>query len=103
MAAPTVVVMSSYLLHAFVTIVNFPILSTAITEVISPYQLRRVLAARTLLGFGIGAAAVYSFGVMIDLATRLAPTVAWGVAFERLGLGGLAANYCAWQFGSLTR
>ena len=50
-----------------------------------------------------GAGAMYSFGVMIDLATPLAPTVAWGFAFGRLGLDGLAANYCAWQFGSLTR
>ncbi len=103
LAAPTVVVMSACLRYAFVTIGDSPVLSTAITEVVPPAQLGRVLAVRSLLGFGIGAAATYSFGVMIDLATPLAPTVAWGFAFGMLGLGGLAASYCAWRFGNLTR
>jgi len=104
LAAPSAFVMTACLLYAFVTIGDSPVLSTAITEVVPPAQLGRVLAVRSVLGFSIGATATYAFGLVIDLAApRDMPVAAWGLAFGMLGLGGLGASYCASRFGNPPR
>ena len=55
------------------------------TEAVPSSCLGSALALRALLGFGAGAIG--------PLATT------WGWAFATLGLGGLAAAYCAWGLG----
>ena len=95
-AWPVAVVGLLGLVYAFVAIGDSPVLSTAITEVVDPSRLGTVLAFRSLLGFGAGAAATAVFGVILDLtAVPGDKSTGWGWAFMALGLGGLLASICA--------
>jgi MFS family permease len=88
------------LIYSFVALGDSPVLSTALTEVVGPGGLGRILAVRSLLGFGAGAIAPWVFGLVLDaLNPGLAVPVSWGWAFCVLGLGGAVATVCAWQLG----
>jgi MFS family permease len=92
------------LLYAFSALGDSPVLSAALTEVVSPVYLGRVLGLRSVLGFGAGAASPVIFGLVLDwtnpaaLGERLYAT--WGWAFITLGLPGLGAM---WAGHRLTR
>jgi MFS family permease len=65
------------------------VFSTGITETVPPARLGSALAVRSLLGFGVGAAAPAAFGAVLDLYGGRDATVAgWGWAFSSLGVGG---------------
>lgn len=83
--------------YAFTALGDSPVLSTAVTEAVSPAYLGSALALRSLLGFGAGAIAPLAFGAVLK-ATNPATTtpMLWGWAFASLGLGGLVATICAW-------
>jgi MFS family permease len=82
--------------YAFTALGDSPVLSTAVTEAVSPSYLGSALALRSLLGFGAGAIAPLAFGAVLKAtnATGVSPTM-WGWAFVTLGLGGLGATLCA--------
>jgi MFS family permease len=94
--------------YAFTALGDSPVLSTAVTEAVSPAYLGSALAMRSLLGFGAGAIAPLAFGAVLK-ATNPATTtpMLWGWAFASLGLGGLVATICAWglprERGALAR
>jgi len=84
--------------YAFTALGDSPVLSTALTEEVSPGYLGSALALRSLLGFGAGALAPLAFGAVLDATNPggAMPTV-WGWAFVSLGLGGLVATVCAYS------
>jgi len=83
--------------YGFTALGDSPVLSTALTEAVSPAHLGAALALRSFLGFGAGAVAPIVFGRILDLTNAPGPTpTTWGWAFVALGLGGLVAAGCAW-------
>jgi MFS family permease len=95
--APSIVLVPLAFAYAFVTLGDSPVLTTAISEAVRPGYLGAALAWRGLAGFGAGAIAPLGFGLVLDLAHAAAagPSVAWGLGFTTLGLGGLIALVCA--------
>ena len=83
--------------YAFTALGDSPVLSTALTETVGASHLGAALALRSFRGFGAAAVAPIVFGRVLDLTNAPGPfPAAWGWAFVTLGLGGLAATYCAW-------
>lgn len=96
-ALPLGLVFAVGALYAFTALGDSPVLSTALTEAVGSSHLGAALALRSFLGFGAGAVAPIVFGRVLDLTNAPGPfPTAWGWAFVTLGLGGLAAAYCAW-------
>jgi MFS family permease len=94
---PLALVFAVGALYAFTALGDSPVLSTAVTEAVSPSYLGSALALRSLLGFGAGAIAPLAFGAVLTATNPPGPTPAtWGWAFVTLGLGGLAATFCAY-------
>lgn len=94
---PLLLLMLLVLAYAFMCLGDSPILTTALSEAVRPGYLGRVLAWRSLLGFIAGALAPLVFGGVLDLFQHAKPTMAWGMAFASLGLGGAIATYCAFR------
>lgn len=96
-AMPAILLGALGLAHAFLTIGDSPVLTTAITEVVEPGYLGSVLAVRSLVGFGAGAVAPLAAGLVLDAASGTAggPALAWGLTFALLGLGGAGATLSA--------
>jgi MFS family permease len=94
---PMAVVFLVGALYAFTALGDSPVLSTAVTETVTPAYLGSALAIRSLLGFGAGAIAPLAFGAVLNVTNPpgLAPAT-WGWAFVTLGLGGLVATICAY-------
>jgi MFS family permease len=94
---PMAVVFLVGALYAFMALGDSPVLSTAVTEAVSPAYLGSALAIRSLLGFGAGAIAPLAFGAVLTATNPpgLTPST-WGWAFMTLGLGGLGATLCAY-------
>jgi len=93
---PAFLVLGVGALYAFTAIGDSPILSSTLTQVVSPPSLGAALGFRSLLGFGAGASAPLAFGMVLDYVNALAGTrIAWGWAFVVLGLGGLIAIWAA--------
>ncbi len=74
------------------------------TEAIHPQYLGTLLALRSILGFGAGAASPLVFGWILDTtnSTNGLPHI-WGWGFMALGVGGAIASVCAlmlpWEKG----
>jgi MFS family permease len=84
-------------LYGFTALGDSPVLSTALTEAVTPSHLGAALAFRSFLGFGAGAIAPVVFGKILDLTNTPGPfPVIWGWAFVALGIGGIAAALCAY-------
>jgi MFS family permease len=82
--------------YGFAALGDSPVLSTALTETVGASHLGAALALRSFMGFGAGAVAPIVFGRVLDLTNAPGPIpTAWGWAFVTLGLGGLAAAWCA--------
>jgi MFS family permease len=98
---PLAVIFAVGAVYGFTALGDSPVLSTALTEAVSPSYLGAALAVRSFMGFGAGAVAPLAFGAVLDATNPagVAPTV-WGWSFVTLGVGGAAAAFCA--FG-LTR
>ena len=94
---PLAVVAMVGAVYAFTALGDSPVLSTALTERVSPSYLGAALAFRSLLGFGAGAIAPLVFGAILDATNAPGSTpTAWGWAFCALGVGGAVATACAW-------
>lgn len=93
---PVAVVFAVGAVYGFAALGDSPVLSTALTEAVGPAHLGAALALRSFMGFGAGAIAPIVFGRVLDVTNPPGafPT-AWGWAFVTLGLGGLAAAWCA--------
>lgn len=93
---PLWVVMALGLFYAFTTIGDSPVLSAALTEVVSPSYLGSAFGMRSMLGFGAGAVSPVVFGAILDWTNpgQQAYTT-WGWAFVSLGIPGLGAVWAA--------
>jgi MFS family permease len=96
-AWPAAAVLIVGAIYGFSALGDSPVLSTAVTETVTPAYLGSALALRSLLGFGAGAIAPLAFGAILD-ATNPARAAAtqWGWSFVALGVGGVIATACAW-------
>jgi len=96
---PLAVVMAIGLVYAFSALGDSPVLSTALTEVVSPSYLGRAFGLRSALGFGAGAASPVVFGAVLDWTNPSGFTegsyAVWGWAFITLGLPNLGAVWAA--------
>jgi MFS family permease len=94
---PLAVVFAVGAVYAFAALGDSPVLSTALTEAVSPSHLGAALALRSFLGFGAGAVAPIVFGRVLDLTNGPGPfPTRWGWSFVALGLGGVVATASAW-------
>ena len=93
---PFWMVMALGLFYAFTTIGDSPVLSAALTEVVSPSYLGSAFGIRSMLGFGAGAVSPVVFGAVLDWTNpgRQVYTT-WGWAFISLGIPGLGAVWAA--------
>jgi MFS family permease len=97
-SAPASVVVAVGALYGFAALGDSPVLSTALTEAVSPAYLGSALALRSFIGFGAGAIAPLVFGAILDATnTPGTPPMVWGWAFVALGGGGLIATLCAYS------
>ena len=89
--------------YAFASLGDSPALSAAMTESIDPAYIGSAFGLRSLIGFGIGAAAPSLFGLIMDAVDPSGggSPLAWGLAFTSLGLTGLGATVCAALYGRL--
>lgn len=91
-SAPLLVLLAVGMVYAFSAIGDSPVFSTGFTEVVDARILGSALAIRSLAGFGAGALASLTFGVILDLTNPpgSAPRYpVWGWAFSVLGVGAL--------------
>ena len=96
-AAPIAIVVAVGAVYFFTAIGDSAVLSTALTEVVEPAYLGANLALRAAVGFASAGVAPLVFGAVLDATNRPgAPPAVWGWAFAVLGLGGLAATFCAY-------
>lgn len=99
---PLLLVVAVGLIYAFTSLGDSPVLSTALTEVVSPAYLGAAFGLRSLIGFGAGAFAPLVFGMVLDWANPGqgdgGAYASWGWAFSILGLAGLGAVWAAVRF-----
>jgi len=89
-------VMALGLIYAFTTIGDSPVLSAALTEVVSPSYLGSAFGIRSMLGFGAGALSPVVFGAVLDWSNPGQHLYThWGWAFVSLGIPGLGAVWAA--------
>lgn len=95
-ALPTIFVVVLAFLYGFAVLGDSGVLSTAMADAVPAGQLGRLLALRSILGFGTGALSPLVFGWILD---RTNPSGAlptqWGWAFAMLGAGGILATVSA--------
>src|SRR5262249_58960058 len=87
-AAPFWLLLLVGLVYGFSGVGDSPVLSVALTEAVAPQVLGSALAVRSLLGFGAGALAQWSFGKVLDATNPGPPYTRWGWAYCLLGVGG---------------
>src|SRR3546814_1585797 len=66
-ALPTIVVLVLAFLYGFAALGDSGVLSTAMADAVPAGQLGRLLALRSILGFGAGALSPLAFGWILDL------------------------------------
>ena len=95
-ALPTIFVVMLAFLYGFAALGDSGVLSTAMADSVPAGQLGRLLALRSILGFGTGALSPLVFGWILDLTNPpgALPTQ-WGWAFAMLGAGGVLATVSA--------
>lgn len=92
LTAPLLGLLAVGLIYAFSAIGDSPVFSTGFTELVDARILGSALAVRSLAGFGAGALASLTFGLVLDLSNPggSAPHYqVWGWAFSVLGFGAL--------------
>jgi MFS family permease len=89
-------------LYAFMALGDSPVLSAALTEVVTPSYLGSAFGIRSMLGFGAGAVSPIVFGVILDwMSPGHRIYTAWGWAFFSLGVPGLGAVWSAYRLSRL--
>jgi MFS family permease len=91
-----ILVMLIGLLYAFFALGDSPVLSVALTEVVSPFYLGTAFGLRSLLGFGAGAISPVVFGAVLDWTNPHGQYLTWGWAFLTLGVPGLGTVWAAY-------
>lgn len=98
---PFIIVMAIGLIYAFSALGDSPVLSAALTEVVTPSYLGTAFGFRSLLGFGAGAISPLVFGVILDWTNpvRLDGSyyTDWRWSFAVLGLAGICALFTAFK------
>lgn len=79
-------------IYGFTIIGDSSVLSSAMADAVPASQLGRALGLRSIFGVGAGSVSPIAFGMALDM-TRT--SVAWGVAFSTLAVGGALAFACA--------
>jgi MFS family permease len=96
-----IMVVGIALLYGFSALGDSPVLSAALTEVVTPSYLGAAFGLRSLLGFGAGAISPLVFGVVMDWSNPLKSAgafyVTWGWAFSVFGLAGFGAVWAAYR------
>ncbi|MFN3352596.1 MAG: MFS transporter [Brevundimonas sp.] len=82
-------------LYGGLVLADSGVLTAAMADAVPEPLLGRMLALRSLVGFGLGALSPAVVGVVLDAAGRSPSGVGWGLGFSVLGLGGLGAAICA--------
>lgn len=102
---PLIVVIGIGFVYAFSSLGDSPVLSAALTEVVTPSYLGTAFGIRSLLGFGAGAISPLVFGVVLDWTNpvRMGGSYysTWGWSFVILGLAGLCAVLAAFKLGRI--
>jgi MFS family permease len=75
-------------IYGFAIIGDSAVLSSAMTDAVPASQLGQALGLRSILGVGAGSASPITFGMALDIAPV---SLAWGLAFCTVGVGGLLA------------
>jgi MFS family permease len=91
-SAPIAVLVALACLHNFAAIADSSTHSTVLAESAPPHYLGVAYAVRSAVGFGAGVVSPVVFGWALDLAgggRNSTDTLAWGVAWSTLALGGL--------------
>jgi MFS family permease len=102
LTAPIALVLIVGSVYGFSALGDSPVLSTGLTETVSPARLGSALAIRSLLGFGVGAIAPVVFGRVLDLHGGVGTSASgWGWAFSALGLGGVLGLACMFWLRAL--
>lgn len=93
---PSVLIVGLVFLYGFAALGDSGVLSTAMADAVPPHKFGRLLALRSILGFGAGAVSPIVFGWVLD-HTNVAgsPPTNWGWAFAVLALGGAIATASA--------
>lgn len=93
---PPAAVVIVVFLYGFAALGDSGVLSSAMADAVAPGQLGRMLALRSILGFGAGAVSPAAFGLVLDLTNEPGQAQShWGWAFAMLGGGGLVATTVA--------
>src|SRR3546814_14291110 len=88
---------SDLFLYGFAALGDSGVLSTAMADAVPAGQLGRLLALRSILGFGAGALSPLAFGWILDLTNPPGALPSqWGWAFTMLAAGGILATLAAW-------
>ncbi len=102
---PLIVVIGIGFVYAFSSLGDSPVLSAALTEVVTPSYLGTAFGIRSLLGFGAGAISPLVFGVVLDWTNPVRMDgsyySSWGWSFVMLGLAGLCALLTAFKLGRI--
>jgi MFS family permease len=93
---PFWLIMTLGYLYAFMALGDSPVLSAALTEVVTPSYLGSAFGIRSMLGFGAGAVSPVVFGAILDWTNSgHGVYTAWGWAFVSLGVPGFGAVWAA--------
>jgi MFS family permease len=93
---PPLAVVVVVFLYGFAALGDSGVLSSAMADAVAPSHLGRMLALRSILGLGAGAASPAAFGLVLDLTNAPGQAAShWGWAFAMLGGGGLIAAAAA--------
>ena len=107
MGWPFILVIGIGLAYAFSTLGDSPVLSAALTEVVTPSYLGAAFGLRSLLGFGAGAISPLVFGAVLDWTNPIGPGheyyQTWGWAFSILGISGFGAVWAAYSLSKIQR
>ncbi len=101
---PIGVMLAVAVIYNLTGVADSSIHSTTLTELVDPRSLGAAYSLRSVLGFGVGAIAPWVFGMTLDLSRAAWPgneTLAWGLAWATLGLGGLLGPVAIWRLRQL--
>jgi len=104
MALPIALLVALACLYNFAAIADSSTHSTVLAESVPPHYLGVAYAVRSVIGFGMGVISPVVFGWALDVAgggKGSSDSLAWGLAWTTLGLGGLLGPLATWKLHRL--
>ena len=98
MALPLMIVVAVAIVFNLTAVGDSAIHSATLTEVVPPAHLATAYSVRSILGFGMGVASPWLFGVVLDTAGGT--PAAWGWAWTMLGALALVGPWATWKLRS---